>query len=88
MTHALTRTHVIAPTNLIKDVDRIAGHRNRSKFFVTAAAEKVRQLKLIEAVKKLGGSLKNTEVSGWEAPENASRWVHNLRVEADQKRNI
>jgi metal-responsive CopG/Arc/MetJ family transcriptional regulator len=42
MTHVV-RTHVIAPKELIDEVDKLVGHRRRSEFIVEAAAEKLQR---------------------------------------------
>ena len=51
MTHVLTRTHVIAPKALIKEVDRLVGPRRRSQFITDAVAERVEQKNRIRAVR-------------------------------------
>jgi len=88
MAHALTRTHLIAPKELIKEVDRLVGPRRRSEFFTEAAAEKLKREKLLQVTRRAMSLPAELDVPGWETPEAASKWVHDLRVESDRKRNV
>jgi len=63
-----TRTHIILPTALIKEVDRLVGERGRSSFIASAAAEKVARLRLLKASEKAAGSLRDVAISDWETP--------------------
>ena len=52
MAHALTRTHFIAPKELIEETDRLVGARRRSQFIAEAVAEKLKREKLLQATHK------------------------------------
>src|SRR5512147_2808423 len=52
MTHVLTRTHFIAPKDLIEEVDRIVGPRHRSEFLTEAVREMLKRVKLLQATRK------------------------------------
>src|SRR5664279_4450126 len=51
MPHTLTRTHLIAPRELIEEVDRLVGPRKRSEFFTEALNEKLTREKLLRATR-------------------------------------
>lgn len=88
MAHTLTRTHLIAPKTLIEEVDLLVGPRRRSEFFTEAAAEKLQREKLLQATRRAMSLPAELDVPSWETPEAASKWVHDLRVESDRKRNL
>lgn len=87
MAHTMTRTHFIAPKNLIDEVDRLVGPRRRSEFLTQAAQEKLKREKLLKAT-RAAMKLPPVNVPEWKTPESASKWVHDLRVESDRKRNV
>lgn len=80
-----TRTHIVIPTELVHEVDRLVGARGRSQFFADAAAEKVARLRLLNASAKAAGSLRNVNIPEWETPEKASAWVARNRAAADAR---
>ena len=87
MTHVLTRTHFIAPKDLIKEVDRLVGPRRRSKFLTEATMEKLKREKLLRATRD-AMKLPAVHEPGWETPDAVSKWVHDIRVESDRLRNV
>ena len=80
-----TRTHIVLPTALVKEVDRLVGERGRSSFIASAAAEKVARLRLLRASAKAAGSLREVSIPAWETPEKASGWVAQNRAAADTR---
>lgn len=88
MTHVLTRTHLIAPKELIEEVDRIVGPRRRNEFIAAAVDEELKREKLLRAVRRAANLPAELDVPGWETAEAASKWVHDLRAESDRLRNI
>lgn len=80
------RAHVVVPEDLLKEVDELVGPRRRSDFFAEAAREKLSRLKLRQAAHKLGGSLADTPIPGWETTESAADWVRRLRRESEERR--
>jgi metal-responsive CopG/Arc/MetJ family transcriptional regulator len=80
-----TRTHIVIPTQLVHEVDRLVGARGRSQFFADAAAEKVARLRLLKASSKAAGSLRDVHIPDWETPEKASAWVAKSRAAADAR---
>lgn len=87
MTHALTRTHLIAPKKLIEEVDRLVGPRRRSEFVTEAVAEKLERGKLLRVTREVM-KLPPVNVPEWASPEAASKWVHDGRHESDRSRNV
>jgi metal-responsive CopG/Arc/MetJ family transcriptional regulator len=80
-----TRTHIVIPTQLVHEVDRLVGARGRSQFIASAAAEKVARLRLAHASAKAAGSLRDVYIPDWETPEKAAAWVAKRRAAADKR---
>jgi hypothetical protein len=85
MSHATTRTHVIAPKALIEEVDRLVGPRHRSEFITEAVTEKLERENRIRAVRQALTLPAVRDVPGWETPEAVSKWVRDIRAESDPK---
>ena len=79
MSNKTMRTHIIVPKELVDSVDALVGPRGRSKFFTEAVEEKLARTRLIEAAKKAVGSLKDTDIPGWETSKSAAEWVRASR---------
>jgi hypothetical protein len=89
MAHALTRTHVIAPKELIEEIDRLVGPRRRSEFITDAAAEKLKREKLLRLTREVMKLPPDEEVTpGWETPEAVSKWVRDQRVDNNPIRKV
>jgi hypothetical protein len=88
MPHLLARTHVIAPKELIEEVDRLVGPRRRSEFFAEAAAEKLKREKLLQTTRHVMKLPPAEGIPEWESPESTSKWVHDGCVESDRARNV
>jgi hypothetical protein len=88
MTQVLTRTHVIAPKELIKEVDQLVGPRRRSDFIAAAVDEKLKREKILRAVRRAAKLPAEVDIPGWETPEAASQWVHDIRRESDRLRSV
>jgi|tagenome__1003787_1003787.scaffolds.fasta_scaffold17332551_1 hypothetical protein len=85
MSHAVTRTHLIAPKELIEKVDRLVGPRRRSEFIASAVDEKLRREQLLQAVQEAAKLPADRDIPGWETPEAVSQWVRDIRAESDPK---
>ena len=81
MSPSETRTHIILPTELILQVDRLVGARKRSRFFAAAVAKEAARLELLTAAREAAGSLVDVDIPGWETSESIAQWVHDLRQE-------
>jgi hypothetical protein len=60
-------------------VDQLVGQRGRSRFFAEAVEEKLVRVRLLQAVRKVAGSLEVVDIPGWESAETAAEWVRALR---------
>jgi len=54
-----TRTHVVLPTSLVKDIDKYVGERKRSSFLTSLASREIQRLKQVEAFKNVFGIWKD-----------------------------
>lgn len=78
------RTHVVLPRAVVEDVDRLVGHRGRSRFVAEAIQEKLRRENLRAALRETAGSISTADYPEWETPEKVSEWVRRLRREDDE----
>lgn len=78
------RAHIVLTEDIIKDVDRFAGKRRRSRFVEAAIREKLAREKLSRALAETAGVLSLSKYPEWETPEMTSRWVA-ARREEDNK---
>ena len=88
MSHVLTRTHVIAPKELIEEIDRLVGPRRRSEFITDAAAEKLKREKLLRLTREVMKLPPEEDVPGWETSEAVSKWVRDQRVDNKPIRKV
>ena len=80
-----TRTHVILPTEIVSEVDRVVGSRKRSQFIASAVDEKLARLRLLVASAKAAGSLRHVSIPEWDTAEKTSQWVAKGRAQADER---
>lgn len=86
MVRESVRTHILVPRDLVEEVDRIAGQRKRSEFFVEAVQEKLLRERQKEALAATAGALAGSHHPEWETPEKTSQWVHDRRRAEDEHR--
>lgn len=84
MSKQTVRTHIVLPKELVEDVDRVVGLRHRSEFVAEAVAEKLSRERLRRAAHRLGGTLANKDIPGWESTASAVEWVRTLRRESEE----
>ena len=77
------RTHIMVPEHLLDEVDRIAGRRKRSDFFVEAVQEKLIRERQRTMIPRFAGIFKDVDIPGWETPERTYEWIRELRERAD-----
>jgi hypothetical protein len=77
------RTHVIIPEQLVKDIDRLVGSRQRSAFLTEAAEEKLMRYRQIAAIKAAAGAWKDKDHP--ELKHGAAKWVAKLRREDERR---
>jgi metal-responsive CopG/Arc/MetJ family transcriptional regulator len=64
---------------LLKEVDRLAGKRKRSRFVEEALKEKLSRERLKHALNVSAGVLDPIDYPDWNTPEKASAWVRSSR---------
>jgi len=79
------RTHIIVSEELLKEVDRLAGRRKRSRFIESAIREKLSREALSAALEESAGVLALADYPEWETPEKGSAWVRSGRGEDDER---
>ena len=79
------RTHISLPEELVRQIDEIAGPRNRSAFIEEAVRRKLLNERQKRAIAMLaeGPGLDPKDYPHWATPELTSQWVHDMR-QADQ----
>jgi hypothetical protein len=76
------RAHIVVPEALLDEVDRMVGKRGRSSFFVEAATERLRRVRLLESARSVAGSLK--DVNGpWANEDDTDNYVRGLREDSE-----
>jgi predicted transcriptional regulator len=75
------RTNLMLPEELVKEVDRIAGPRNRSRFFAEAAAARLKRERLRIAIRESAGIARAEDYPYWATSEDVVEWVRALRAE-------
>jgi Arc/MetJ-type ribon-helix-helix transcriptional regulator len=73
------RTHVVLPDELIEDIDKLVGKRNRSRFIAQVMEERLRRERLLKAIHEGAGSLDMSRHPEWETPEKVAEWIGELR---------
>ncbi len=75
------RTNLMLPPELVAEVDRIAGPRNRSRYVAEAVRARVRRDHLKEVWDRSFGILKTEDYPYWATSEMVVEWVRALRAE-------
>ncbi len=78
-------THVVLPSDLLREVDGEINGGSRSDFIAEAVERDLHRREMVRLATELAGSLKDVDIPGWETPESTSRWVRNLREESDRR---
>lgn len=76
------RTNLLLPKDLVRDVDRFAGPRGRSRYVAEALEARLRRDRLREAVEATAGAWK--ERDRWGSSEAVVTWVRELRAEVTE----
>lgn len=77
------RTHVVLDGQLVKDIDRLVGPRQRSKFLTEAAQKELLRRRQVEALKAAAGAWKDSDHP--ELNEGSAAWVRKLRQESERR---
>jgi hypothetical protein len=75
------RTNLMLPPELVAEVDRIAGPRNRSRYVAEAVEARLRRDHLKEVWDRSFGILKAEDHPEWATSEMVVEWVRALRAE-------
>ena len=75
------RTNLLLPVDLVKELDLVAGPRNRSRFVADAVRYRLRREKLRLAWSKSFGVLKAEDYPHWATSEKVVEWVREMRAE-------
>jgi hypothetical protein len=75
------RTNLMLPPELVAEVDRIAGPRNRSRYVAEAVNARLRRDRLKEVWDRSFGILKTEDHPEWATSEMVVEWVRALRAE-------
>ena len=80
-----TRAHLVLPEDLLREVDKLAGRRKRSRFVEAAIREKLSRELLSTALTESAGVLNPADYPEWETPEKVLDWVRAGRREDDAR---
>lgn len=75
------RTNLLLPRDLVREVDRYAGPRGRSRYVAEALEARLRRDRLREAVEATAGVLRAEDYPHWATSEAVVDWVRELRAE-------
>ena len=79
------RAHIIIDTETIEDIDKLVGKRKRSIFIVGAVRDKLRQLKLLDAISETAGIFSDEDHPEWKTTKDVVNWVHELRKNDERR---
>jgi hypothetical protein len=77
------RIHVVLSEQLVKDIDRLVGPRQRSSFLTQAAEKELMRLRQMKALKAVAGAWKDEDHP--ELKQGADKWVRKLRQESERR---
>jgi hypothetical protein len=77
------RTHVVLAEQLVKEIDRLVGARQRSNFLAEAAEKELMRLRQIEALKAAAGAWKDKDHP--ELKQGSANWVRKMRREKERR---
>jgi predicted transcriptional regulator len=84
MRHAVRmarRTNLLLPDELVREVDRVAGPRGRSRYVAEAVERQLRRDRLREAFESTFGALNPDDHPEWSTREKVDEWVRQRRAE-------
>lgn len=73
------RTNLLLPEALVREVDKYAGPRGRSRFVAEALEYKLKRERLREAIAASAGVLKAEDYPHWATSEDVVNWVREQR---------
>jgi metal-responsive CopG/Arc/MetJ family transcriptional regulator len=75
------RTNLLLPEDLVAELDRVAGPRNRSKFVAEAVRYRLKRERLRQAWEASFGILSAEDHPHWATSEMVVEWVRAMRAE-------
>lgn len=75
------RTNLLLPEALVREVDKYAGPRGRSRFVAEALEAKLKRERLREAIRESAGGLTAEDYPYWATSEDVVAWVRARRAE-------
>lgn len=79
------RTHIVVPEDLVREVDTVAGKRQRSCFVEEAIRDKLSRQALSAALAQSAGVLSPGDYPEWATTEEVSAWVKAGRQDDDAR---
>lgn len=76
-----TRTHIVMPISLVKEIDQVVGKRARSGFLTSLAERELIRLKQLSALRGARGAWKDADHPEWK--HGSVKWVRKMRKESD-----
>jgi len=77
------RTHVVLSDELVKEIDKRVGSRQRSLFITQAAERELMRLRQLDALDAVAGAWKDKDHP--ELKQGADQWVRKLRQETERR---
>jgi hypothetical protein len=81
---ATSRTHVILPSEVLREIDALVGKRGRSTFLAEIARQEVRRRRLLAFLDRREPAWKSKDHP--ELKKGAAAWVSKMRREEEQAR--
>jgi metal-responsive CopG/Arc/MetJ family transcriptional regulator len=78
------RTNLLLPEALVREVDKFAGPRGRSRFVAEALEAKLKRERLRDAIRSTAGVLKAEDYPYWATSEDVVEWVRASRREGEE----
>lgn len=75
----MARAHVVMSDEILNAIDRLVGHRARSRFLEEAAREKLDRLELAAVLAETAGVAKAAAYPEWRDRRTTEDWVRQLR---------
>ncbi len=79
-------TPIRFPLDLLSDLDKHVGERQKSKFIIEATKKELLKLKQKKALKFAAGVIKDKEYPEFASAEDVASWVRRLRDETEARR--
>ena len=76
------RTHVVIPSDLSEEIDRLIGPRAKSKFIVSAVSRELKRIKQGHALEKACGAWKDEDHP--ELAGGTEQWIRKIRQDFER----